>query len=122
MTSKSKDVGRDIAKLALADARYDTDTLEEVLAYVWDQLCWRKTDADLIELRDTLHLDGCATVSVTGDAFEALVALRDLWPDEFASAIVSECLIERADKNAAKFSRPVPSLQAQASHGEDASA
>lgn len=106
MSEKSKDVGRDIARMALADARYDTDTLEEVLAYVWDQLCWRKTDADLIALRNTLHLDGCTTVSVTGDAFDALAALRDLWPDSTASAIVSECLIERADKNAAKFSRP----------------
>lgn len=107
VTTKSKDIGRDIAKLALADARYDTDTLEEVLVYVWDQLCWRKTDADLIALRDTLHLDGCSTVSVTGDALDALMALRDLWPDNTASAIVSECLIDRADKNAAKFSRPV---------------
>lgn len=105
MSEKSKDVGRDIAKLALADARFDTDTLEEVLAYVWDQLQWRKTDAELIALRDTLHLDGCSTVSVTGDAFDALMALRDLWSGETASAIVSECLIDRADRNAAKFSR-----------------
>lgn len=58
MAEKSKDVGRDIAKLALADARYDTDTLEEVLAYVWDQLAWRKTDADLIALRDSLNVEG----------------------------------------------------------------
>lgn len=107
MSEKSKDVGREIARMALADTQFDTDMLEEVLAYVWDQLCWRKTDADLIALRDTLHLDGCSTVSVTGDAFDALAALRDLWPDETASAIVSECLIARADKNAAKFSRPV---------------
>jgi len=57
MAEKSKDVGRDIAKLALADARFDTDTLEAVLAYVWDQLCWRKTDADLIALRDSLSVE-----------------------------------------------------------------
>jgi hypothetical protein len=58
MSQKSKDVGRDIAKLALADARYDTDTLEEVLAYCWDQLCWRKTDAEIIALRDGLSVEG----------------------------------------------------------------
>ncbi|WP_395443539.1 hypothetical protein [Caulobacter sp. UC70_42] len=58
MAGKSKDVGRDIARLALADARYDTDTLEEVLEYVWDQLSWRKTDADLIALRDGLSVEG----------------------------------------------------------------
>lgn len=58
MSAKSKDVGRDIAKLALADARYDTDTLVEVFAYCWDQLCWRMTEPDLIALRDTLKMDG----------------------------------------------------------------
>lgn len=58
MAAKSKDVGRDIARLALADARYDTDTLEEVLAYVWDQLSWRKTTPDLIALRDGLGVEG----------------------------------------------------------------
>ncbi|EJL33245.1 hypothetical protein PMI01_02207 [Caulobacter sp. AP07] len=58
MSTKSKDVGREIARLALADARYDTDMLEEVLAYCWDQLCWRKTDADLIALRDGLSVEG----------------------------------------------------------------
>lgn len=58
MTQKSKDVGRDIAKLALADVRYDTETLEKVLAYCWDQLAWRKTEADLIALRDGLSVEG----------------------------------------------------------------
>lgn len=58
MAGKSKDVGREIAKLALADARYDTDTLEEVLAYCWDQLCWRKSEPELIALRDGLSLEG----------------------------------------------------------------
>lgn len=57
MAAKSKDVGRDIAKLALKDARYDTDTLEEVFAYCWDQLCWRKTDPELLTMIANLKME-----------------------------------------------------------------
>lgn len=56
MTAKSKDVGRDIARLALADALYETDTLTDVLTYCWDQLGWYMSDSNLIALRDTLKV------------------------------------------------------------------
>lgn len=77
MSAKSKDVGRDIAKLALADARFDTDTLEEVFAYCWDQLCWRKTDADLIALRDRLPVEGSESCNASA-LLEALKAIDAL--------------------------------------------
>jgi hypothetical protein len=64
MTGKSKDVGRDIARLALSDCRYDTDLLEEVLAYAWDQLQWRKTYPELIALRDGLSMEDEVSTAV----------------------------------------------------------
>lgn len=58
MSAKSKDVGRDIARLALADARYDSDTLREVFAYCWDQLSWRMSDPEMVALRNDLKMEG----------------------------------------------------------------
>ena len=55
MVGESKDVGRDIAKLALADAEFDTDTLDEVMAYCWEQLCWRETDALMVARLDQMR-------------------------------------------------------------------
>lgn len=55
MAGESKDVGRDIAKLALTDALYATDTLDEVMAYCWEQLQWRETDAALIARLDQMR-------------------------------------------------------------------
>lgn len=59
MTGKSKTVALDIARIAVRpDHRYDSDLLEEVFAYCWDQLSWRMSDPDLIALRQKLKMDG----------------------------------------------------------------
>jgi hypothetical protein len=57
MAAESKDVGRDIAKLALADSQYDTSTLDKVMAYCWEQLQWRQTDAALLTRLDLMRTD-----------------------------------------------------------------
>lgn len=55
MAAKSKDVGRDIAKLALADARFDTDTLDSVFAYCWEQICYRETGGQMLARLDIMR-------------------------------------------------------------------
>jgi hypothetical protein len=57
MAGESKDVGRDIAKLALADALYDSSTLEKVFAYCFEQLCWRKTETELLAIIASLKME-----------------------------------------------------------------
>lgn len=55
MATKAEDPARAIALMALQSrATHQGEMLEEVLAYCWDQLLWRRADAELSALLDGL--------------------------------------------------------------------
>lgn len=58
MSALSKDIEMDIVRIAARPNHLtNSDLLQEVLAYCWEQLTWRKTDAELTALLDGLRLD-----------------------------------------------------------------
>ncbi len=51
---RSKDPGRELAKLALSTTAFEAEMLEAVIDYAFEQLCWRRNDAEIEALLERL--------------------------------------------------------------------
>lgn len=55
-TSRAADPAREVAMIALSGSSGQyVDTLREVIDYAFDQLCWRMTTSDLVDLLGSLN-------------------------------------------------------------------
>lgn len=55
-TSRAADPAKEVAMIALSGSSGQyVDTLREVIDYAFDQLCWRMTTPDLVDLLGSLN-------------------------------------------------------------------